>query len=380
MIAKLPSGRWRAQTWDAQARKKVSSAKILGLEVDSFASKREAQDADAAARKLLSDREAHQVTVAEWHETWTTEPLWTDGKKESTVKHNRERTSHFVSASVKLRSRTVDVGSLPLNGVTDEIVIAWLRLGKNRSCLRELRTMFNAAMSADAGRLITANPFAGQTTPRKGKGRANQKPPSIEQVHEMLDHARRDTCPGFVGWLQVAAWTGMRPGELDAMRWDWVDLDANRVHVKEQWNVNAGKFTLPKNNQDRVILLTPEARKALLALPGSGDEFCFRNLKRGHWKPTARTKYWDRVRVSMGWLGEGDSRKALYLCTRHFAGWWLYNVLELPSEDVAIQLGHEDGGELVRKLYGHRDRELTLARISRAADRDANVVRLRDVG
>jgi hypothetical protein len=40
----------------------------------------------------------------------------------------------------------------------------------------------------------------------------------------------------------------------------------------------------------------------------------------------------------MGWL-EKDSRVALYLATRHFAGWFLYNVLELPAEDVAIQLG-----------------------------------------
>jgi hypothetical protein len=37
---------------------------------------------------------------------------------------------------------------------------------------------------------------------------------------------------------------------------------------------------------------------------------------------------------------------------------------------VAIQLGHEDGGLLVRQLYGHRDRARTLARIERAfADR-----------
>jgi hypothetical protein len=43
--------------------------------------------------------------------------------------------------------------------------------------------------------------------------------------------------------------------------------------------------------------------------------------------------------------------------TRHFAGWYMVNMLKLPSEDVAIALGHTDGGELVGKLYGHRDRE-----------------------
>jgi hypothetical protein len=38
----------------------------------------------------------------------------------------------------------------------------------------------------------------------------------------------------------------------------------------------------------------------------------------------------------------------------------MVNVLELPYEDVAIALGHTDGGELVRHLYGHRDRERAL--------------------
>jgi integrase len=377
-VSKLPSGRWRAQTYDSILGKKVSSAKVLGLDEDSFASKRLAQDADTEARKLLAGRKPEQTTVSEWRETWTTDPLWTGGKKESTTVHNAERTKGFATATVTLGNRIIDVGSLPLAAVTDEIVVAWLRQGKNRSCLRELRAMFNAAMSPDAGRLIAVNPFQGHSAPRNGRGRADERPPSIEQVTEMVEHAWRVTSPGFAAWLQVAAWTGMRPGELDAMRWDWVDMDANRIHVQEQWNAKVRKFTLPKNNRDRVILLTPEARKALLLLPGEGDGFCFRNSRRSHWTPSARSHHWDRVRTLMGWL-EQDSRKALYLCTRHFAGWWLYNVLELPAEDVAIQLGHEDGGELVRLLYGHRDRELTLARIARAVDRQANVTPLRQV-
>lgn len=33
----------------------------------------------------------------------------------------------------------------------------------------------------------------------------------------------------------------------------------------------------------------------------------------------------------------------------------MVNILEMSSEDVAIALGHQDGGNLVRRLYGHRD-------------------------
>jgi hypothetical protein len=48
---------------------------------------------------------------------------------------------------------------------------------------------------------------------------------------------------------------------------------------------------------------------------------------------------------------------------RRFAGWYMGNELEMSSEDVAIALGHQDGGNLVRRLYGHRDKGRALDRI-----------------
>jgi hypothetical protein len=41
----------------------------------------------------------------------------------------------------------------------------------------------------------------------------------------------------------------------------------------------------------------------------------------------------------------------------------MVNELEMPSEDVAIALGDQDGGNLVRRLYGHRDKGRALDRI-----------------
>jgi len=57
----------------------------------------------------------------------------------------------------------------------------------------------------------------------------------------------------------------------------------------------------------------------------------------------------------------------------------MVNEIELPSEDVAIALGHADGGELVRKLYGHRDRERALARVTAAYERTASQMQMRRV-
>jgi hypothetical protein len=40
--------------------------------------------------------------------------------------------------------------------------------------------------------------------------------------------------------------------------------------------------------------------------------------------------------------------------------------LELDARDIALHFGHQDRGELVRKLYGHPDAKLARERIRTA--------------
>ena len=49
--------------------------------------------------------------------------------------------------------------------------------------------------------------------------------------------------------------------------------------------------------------------------------------------------------------------------TRHYFGWYALNVLELPPHVIALHFGHRDGGELVRKNYGHPDAALSRERV-----------------
>jgi hypothetical protein len=116
--------------------------------------------------------------------------------------------------------------------------------------------------------------------------------------------------------------------------------------------------------------LIDPAREALLSLPVEG-EFCFAPIRGEHWTASARAYHWKAVRAAAGWEG------SLYLATRHFAGSYMVNVLELRSEDVAIALGHTDGGELVRRLYGHRDHDRALDRVAAAYERTASHTQLR---
>jgi integrase len=148
-----------------------------------------------------------------------------------------------------------------------------------------------------------------------------------------------------------------------------VDFKSGRVRVEWQHNQRTRQRSRPKNGKTRVAVLTPRGREALLSM-ARVSEFCFVAPRGGHYTLAARRAPWQRTREKVRYT---DS---LYLCSRHFCGWYMVNVLGLDSEDVAFALGHEDGGELVRRLYGHRSREQGLERVARAFEGRANVVPL----
>jgi hypothetical protein len=56
----------------------------------------------------------------------------------------------------------------------------------------------------------------------------------------------------------------------------------------------------------------------------------------------------------------------VYLATRHWFGWYALNVLDLPLHQIALQLGHQDGGRLARELYGHPDAAIARERLREA--------------
>jgi len=342
-ISRLPSGRWRAQVYDPASKRNISVSRVLGG-AGTFRTKAEAKRARERAREQIENLDPRETTVREFWERWTNDPLFAR-PKESTDIRRREQTKRFVDR----------FGDVPLRKVGDEIVAGWLAAGGSAGSIMGLSSMFNDAASAKAGRLIDRNPFQRLGVSR-GPGRRHQQPPSEPQLRRIIGAAHEVACPSFAAWLQVAAFTGLRPGELDALRWERVDLARNRILVAEQFNAATRLFDTPKNHQQRDAPLTDPAGEALEALPRE-SEFCFVPIRGEHWTPSARAYHWKAVRAASGWTG------SLYLATRHFAGWYMVNVLEMPSEDVAIALGHQDGGNLVRRLYGHRDRHHALDRI-----------------
>jgi integrase len=340
-----------AQVYDPASGRNVRVSKILGTDYissagvagsQSFRTKSEAKAAREDARARLSAPRGG-LTIAEWATRWTTDPLFARPKR-STDLHNAERIKEFVKR----------YGDVPLiamaTGCGDAIVAEWLAGGQRNSTIGALRVLFNDAMSAKAGRLLTRNPFAGLGI-AKTKGNEDETPPNIEQMETLLQHARDLTPPSFAAYLEFGCVSGIRPGEIDALPWDNIRWDAHEIDVLVQWSVKLREFDTPKYGP-YTVALTARASEVLLNMKREQTDspFVFTTIRGTHYTPSSRTHHWNRVRAAAG-LGN----TTLYMATRHHFGWYALNVLGLESAVIAEQFGHKDGGKLVEQLYGHPD-------------------------
>lgn len=368
-VTKQRSGRYRAQVWSDG--RWIPVADVIGGD-RSFATKKAAQAAKRRAQIALEDRRdtptpGRAITIGQFYRKWTTDPLFAR-PKESTNVHNAERTLAFCEK----------YGSVPVRDLGtargDAIVAEWLAGGKRNGTVQALRAMFNDAASAKGGRLLDRNPFAGLGI-GKGKGNKDKAPPTQDEMERFIGLAYELTPPSFAAYLEFACVTGARPGELDALRTDRVDLVAGEAHIAEQWNVKVSKFTTPKYGE-YTIALPSRARDVILRIPrdetSAASPFVFTTLRGTHYTPSSRTHHWNRVRAAAG-LGS----TTLYLATRHYFGWYALNILELPAHVIADQLGHKDGGKLVLQLYGHPDKKISRAKVRDAFDGAATVTPLR---
>lgn len=65
-----------------------------------------------------------------------------------------------------------------------------------------------------------------------------------------------------------------------------------------------------------------------------------------------------------GWRGRAGRRPVPG--HTHYFGWYALNVLGLPPHGIALEFGHQDGGQLVRTTYAHPDAAIARERVREA--------------
>jgi integrase len=125
-------------------------------------------------------------------------------------------------------------------------------------------TLHKALEQAVKWRLIPYNVSDGATKPRQEKRETEAL--TIEQVYAFLETARK-AGDRFEALYAVAALTGMRPGELLALRWRDLLLDGPEPVARLQRSLSKGPdgpvFKRTKTDKGRSVSLLPEAVDAL---------------------------------------------------------------------------------------------------------------------
>lgn len=268
-------------------------------------------------------------------------------RKDSTNTHNAERIAKLAT----------DFAGVLLCDVTRPQARAWALA--NRSRWKTARAMFSDAVRDD---LADSNPFMGLRLDAVTRGRRDLVAPTETDVQKLAeiagdvwgDYGTRV----YANLILTAAYTGMRPGELYALRWDDIDWQTAAIRVERQYNHRTGVITTPKNGLARIVPLVPVAHRALNTVPRQSDEVFF-TAQGARFSGRIQHYYWHPVRCAFG-------RPDLdFYALRHAFGTMLANRGVAPY-DIAQAMGHQDGGKLAMQTYIHVTERDARARIHAA--------------
>jgi len=166
----------------------------------------------------------------------------------------------------------------PVQDVTEgREVLLWV-LGQEplqsaRRVTMFVRSMYRWAASDDVG-LLVRNPVANFKLP-KAPQRDHEVTIIPREEVPLVMAALQQGSAGGPNWSLYAEWmlqTGMRTGEVRALRWD--DLDNARVRVHSNFTLTHGLKNSTKTNRARWVPINPKAAAVLERLPRE-DDFIF---------------------------------------------------------------------------------------------------------
>ena len=330
---------------------------------DTYGGKRAARRAaeQAEAEAVLGRRRNAAIACDAFVERWLREyPREAD----ATNRTYRYATRHFVRdfAGVRL-------------GDVDRLAARRWALQQPAGNVQVVRAMFTDAVNDG---LVSENPFSNLRRPQS-RGRRDIEVITETELLELRDLAvveHREYGEVFGAWIVFAAYTCMRPGEIRALEWSAIDFERNEIRVF--WSIDAtGRRKRPKNGKPRTIILPPPAREALRRVPRRVHQATVFTGKRGGVLTGPKlSAYWKPVRAAFGARHPDRHLEDPYEL-RHFGATILLEK-GVSHADVAVQMGHTDGGRLVMSTYGHPSEAAARARLKKAFEMNVSALRASD--
>lgn len=240
-------------------------------------------------------------TVGQWLDTWHT-GLSTTGKlKASTIRNYQEIIDHWITEDVK----RVKLANLTAEHV-DKMVRDLAAAGKSTNTQRLARTVLRRAIGqAERRGYVNKNVVA--LTDGVAVQVKENVPLTSEQAKAVLDHVGKDS-PQWLAFYTLTLHNGLREGELIALKWSNVDLDAGLVTITSTFDPKARTITDPKSGSSkRTIALTAEGIEALKvhqmeqALTGHQAEGLVFTGRTGKALYASRVRqHWAKVQTALG--------------------------------------------------------------------------------
>jgi integrase len=172
-------------------------------------------------------------------------------KWQDTVLVNHELSTQSSATSVIKTHLVPAFGAIPLKDISAEMLQTWVSRSKRkpktiRNVVAMLRMMWN---TAKAWKYVRHDPFDGLVYP-KAEIPEEQAFFTEEEMRLLLGVSAEPLRSMF--WM--AAETGMRVGELCAVRWEDLDLATGKLTIAQ--SVWCGHFKLPKNNRKRACIIS----------------------------------------------------------------------------------------------------------------------------
>lgn len=335
--------KWRASGYDPRLSRKVH----LGTFDTHKAAVRAEADHKLRARTTVNE------TCDAFAKRWVSDY---PRPKASTNAHNNERVQRFAR----------DFKGVKLTAIDKPTARAWAMA--NLSQHSAVRAMFGDAVRDG---LLEANPFAGLRIPGS-RGRKDLIVLTEEELVGLADVALTDEMElgdwgkEYRAQVLFSGYVGLRPGELFALRRD--DINGAFCNVERSLDSKTRTIGLPKNGKARVVTIPPPAQEALRDVPVHESGLLFSSPRDRMWRQATHHRYWNLLRRF------GKRPGMDYYELRH-AGATMLIERGVTPWDVAIQLGQEDGGQLVMELYGHPRHDAARARVLAAWGDDVEPLR-----
>jgi integrase len=237
----------------------------------------------------------------------------------------------------------------------------WLLKKYSSETTRRTIQQFNAcgrwAMEND---LLKSNPFAGlqrQFHRRRQSDRAwaaftIQERDRIIQEFEEFDSF-------YAPWVQMLFWTGARPEEVAALKWEHISIDCQEILIAQALPVDMKEAQATKNYQStrfpcnarlqrllRSIRPSNWSREGFVFQGKEGGRFDYHNFQTRHWKPLVR-----------GLVESGQI--AFYLPQYHCRHTWITEALNhLTVQDVSYLA--RVSANVLYKHYAGRSRRILI--------------------